>query len=285
MMRFVLPFLAAQVWAGGLLESYDEETAQYAICQRSERDAAGDEARVVGVWKACLAEAERRQLNGIVPEVRGNLALAAAQFDASRMSSADEEQKLEYILTQVAEQRGVKFRLEALAEVFRRYLATSRGRSRMESYRDLRLRWTNRASLPEEGLGQVAEVVQRFTEDAGLRWREDGTQAAVSADLLVDASVRADVQAPGIDSLDSSHTVRVALNVEKLRLRNQKQSLQGFNVHASAQGRVFDDALSAAVEQASSAMASELLQAVIRAAFETPVSQEEYLDPYIDYMD
>jgi hypothetical protein len=265
--------------AGGLIQHYsDPAEAHYTLCRRTEMESGEDVERIVGVWKACLSEAERLGYSSVLPPIRGNLALASALLDASRSGASTEAEQLERALIAVARQRDIQFRLEKLAEIYRRYLVTDRGRSRMASYRDVSFRWTNQASI-DDGLVHVNEVVRRYMEDAGFRWTDYGHQSASRADLVCKGTVRARVKNNSPEALDDLPVVETIIAIETVRLPGVEKEIQGFLTTASAQATTEQGALDSSLHQAAQAMAATMLHRVIQASFATAIDIEDYLDP------
>ncbi len=277
----VLLLTAALANASGMLDHYgDPAEAHYTLCRRTELEAGEDVERIVGVWKACLSEAERLDYDGVLPAIRGNLALASAILDASRSTADSDAERLERALIAVARQRDIQFRLEKLAEVYRQYTVTDRGRSRMSAYREVSFRWTNQASI-DTGLVQVNEVVRRYMEDAGFRWTDFGHQSATRADLVCRGTVRARVKEPegGDDALSQLPIVETIIAIDSIKLPGVDKEIQGFLTSATAQDTTEQRALDASLHEAAQAMAATMLHRVIQASFATAIDIEDYLDP------
>jgi len=275
--------LAAPAHGGGLIDAYGGEAeAHYALCRHTEEEAGDDLSRVVGVWKACLGEAERREFASILPAVRGSLTLASALYDAARLEDSSEAERLELVLTSVARQRDVHFRLESLGGLYRRYLVTDRGRSRMTPYRYVTFRWTNQAALDAEGLGQVNSIVRRYVEDAGFRWAEYGTEAGSQADVLCKGTVRARVMESTGEQVRQLPMVEAVFAIESARISRDETSIQGFLSTGQATATTEDAALEASLHPAAQAMAATLLHRVIQVAFAGAVDLQDYLDPDAD---
>ncbi len=271
--------LTTLVHAGGLSQHYGSPAeAHYALCRRTELDAGEDVERIVGVWKACLSEAERLEYGTVLPAIRGNLALASAMLDAHRSDATTDAERLERALIAVARQRDIHFRLEKLAEIYRSYLVTDRGRSRMASYRDVSFRWTNQASI-DDGIVQVNEVVRRYVEDAGFRWTDYGHQSASRADVVCRGTVRARVKDQGPDALNSLPVVETIIAIESIKIPGVEKEIQGFLTAASAQETTEEGALDASLHEAAKAMAATMLHRVIQTSFATAIDIEDYLDP------
>jgi hypothetical protein len=270
--------------AGGIAELYGDATeAHYALCRRTEQEVGDDPARVVGVWKACLAEAERLQYTALLPAIRGNLAMASAQLDASRGPAKTEDERVEAVLLALARQRDVEFRLESLSELMRRYVSSDRGRSRMDPYRDISFRWSNQDSI-DQGLAQVNEVVRRYIEDAGFRWADFGSQSGARADIVCRGTVRARVKAPEAekDPLSKLPVVETIIAIDSIRLVSRESALQGFLTSRSAQATTEQGALDLALHEAAQAMAANLLHRVIEDMFAGTIDAEEHLEPSED---
>lgn len=274
--------LASLLAGAGILDHYGEPAeAHYALCRRTELDAGEDVERIVGVWKACLSEAERQSFTDVLPAIRGNLALASAILDASRSDASSDAERLERALIVVARQRDIQFRLEKLAQIYRQYTVTDRGRSRMSAYRDVSFRWSNQASI-DTGLTQVNEVVRRYMEDAGFRWTDYGHQSAVGADLVCRGTVRARVKEPSGDALQQLPMVETMIAIDSIKLPGADQEIQGFLTSATAQATTEQGALDASLHEAAQAMAATMLHRVIQTTFATAIDVEEYLDPSLD---
>ena len=256
----------------------DPGEMHYTLCRRTEIEAGEDVERIVGIWKACLSEAERLGYSSVLPPIRGNLALASAILDAHRSDASTQAERLERALIAVARQRDIQFRLEKLAEVYRQYTATDRGRSRMNSYRDVSFRWSNQAAI-DTGLTQVNEVVRRYMEDAGFRWTDYGHQSASRADLVCKGTVRARVKEQSADSLSQLPVVETIIAIDSIKLPGVDKEIQGFLTSAAAQDTTEAGALDASLHQASQAMAATMLHRVIQASFATAIDIEDYLDP------
>ncbi len=267
----------------GMYDHYgDPAEAHYALCRRTELEAGEDVERIVGIWKACLSEAERLEHTAVLPPIRGNLALASAILDAHRSDAKSDAERLERALIAVARQRDVKFRLEKLAEVYRQYTVTDRGRSRMSKYREVSFRWTNQASI-DTGLTQVNEVVRRYMEDAGFRWTDFGHQSATRADLVCRGTVRARVKEPsGDDAIQQLPMVETIIAIDSIKLPGADIEIQGFLTTASAQNTTEQAALDDSLHLAAQAMAATMLHRVIQASFATAIDIEDYLDPDVD---
>jgi hypothetical protein len=274
--------LAIALAHGGALDHYgDPAEAHYALCRRTELEAAEDVERIVGVWKACLSEAERLSYSSVLPPIRGNLALASAMLDASRSTAKTDAERLERALIAVARQRDIQFRLEKLAEIYRQYTVTDRGRSRMSAYREVSFRWSNQASI-DTGLTQVNEVVRRYMEDAGFRWTDYGHQSASRADLVCRGTVRARVKEPSGDALRQLPVVETIIAIDSIKLPGAEKEIQGFLTTATAQATTEQGALEASLHQAAKAMAATMLHRVIQASFATAIDIEDDLDPEIE---
>ncbi len=274
--------LLSAIAGAGMLDHYSEPAeAHYALCRRTELDAGDDVERIVGVWKACLSEAERQSFTEVLPAIRGNLALASAILDASRSDASSDAERLERALIAVARQRDIQFRLEKLAQVYRQYTVTDRGRSRMSAYRDVSFRWTNQASI-DTGLGQVNEIVRRYMEDAGFRWTDYGHQSAVGADLVCRGTVRARVKEPEGDALDQLPIVETIIAIDSIKLPGAEKEIQGFLTSASAQATTEQGALDASLHEVAKAMAATMLHRVIQTSFATAIDIEDYLDPDVE---
>jgi hypothetical protein len=271
--------LVSLVAHGGLYDHYGEPAeAHYVLCRRTELEAGEDVERIVGVWKACLSEAERLSYDGVLPAIRGELALASAILDARRSDASSDAERLERALIAVARQRDIQFRLEKLADVYRQYTVTDRGRSRMSSYREVSFRWSNQASI-DTGLTQVNEVVRRYMEDAGFRWTDYGHQSASRADLVCRGTVRARVKEPDVDALQQLPMVETIIAIDSIKLPGVDKEIQGFLTSATAQGTTEQGALEASLHEAAQSMAATMLHRVIQASFATAIDIEDYLDP------
>lgn len=283
MNRLLLLLALSGARAGSLSEHYgDAAEAHYALCRRTEQETGDDPARVVGVWKACLAEAERLSFASILPAIRGNLAMASAGLDASRGPAKTEDERIEVLLTSLARQRDVEFRLESLSGLMRRYISSDRGRSRMAPYRDISFRWVNHASL-DQGLGEINEVVRRYVEDAGFRWADFGSQNGAQADIICRGTVRARVKAPEAgaegDPLSRLPVVETVIAIDSIRLVGKDASLQGFLTTRTAQAASEHGALEASLHETARAMSATLMHLVIQNAFAGAIDIEEHLDP------
>ncbi len=275
-----LLLMASLAVHAGVYDHYgDPAEAHYALCRRTEIDAGEDVERIVGVWKACLSEAERMGYSTVLPEIRGNLALASAMLDAHRSNASSDAERLERALIAVARQRDIQFRLERLAEIYRQYTVTDRGRSRMSAYREVSFRWSNQASI-DTGLTQVNEVVRRYMEDAGFRWTDYGHQSAAKADLVCRGTVRARVkEVTGEDALSQLPVVETIIAIDSIKLPGADKEIQGFLTTATAQATTEQGALDASLHEAAQAMAATMLHRVIQASFATAIDIEDYLDP------
>ena len=270
--------------AGNITEHYgDAAEAHYALCRRTEQETGDDLARVVGVWKACLAEPERLQYAAILPAIRGNLAMASAELDASRGPAQTEDQRIEAVLISIARQRDVEFRLESLSGLMRRYVSSDRGRSRMAPYRDISFRWTNQASL-DSSLGVINDAVRRYVEDAGFRWADFGSQSGAGADVVCRGTVSARVKASegGSDPLAALPVVETVIAIDSVRLVTRDDSLQGFLTTRAARATTEQGALDTALHQTARAMAANLLHLVIQHAFAGALDLQEQQDPPVD---
>jgi hypothetical protein len=274
--------LAVALAHGGALDHYgDPAEAHYALCRRTELEAGEDIERIVGIWKACLSEAERLEYSAVLPPIRGNLALASAMLDASRSNAQTDAERLERALIAVARQRDIQFRLEKLAEIYRQYTVTDRGRSRMSSYREVSFRWTNQAAI-DTGLTQVNEVVRRYMEDAGFRWTDFGHQSAGRADLVCRGTVRARVKEPEGDALQQLPIVETIIAIDSIKLPSADKEIRGFLTSATAQATTEQGALDESLHEAAENMAATMLHKVIQASFATAIDIEDYLDPDVD---
>lgn len=277
----VLLLVASSVQAGMVDHYGTPAEAHYALCRRTEMEAGEDLERIVGVWKACLTEAERLQYQTVLPPIRGNLALASALLDASRYEGHSEGERLERALIAVARQRDVQFRLDGLAAVVRRYVVTDRGRSRMASFRDITFRWTNQASIDKD-LTQINEVVRRYIEDAGFRWAEYGHQHGARADLLCKGTVRARVKEPEGEALQELPVVETIIAIETVRVPSRDREIQGYLSTATAQSTTEAGALDDSLHAAAEKMAATMLHRIIQLSFATAIDIEDYLDPPVD---
>jgi len=281
MTPLALLLIASLAQAGALDHYGDPAEAHYALCRRTELEAREDVERIVGVWKACLSEAERLSYDTVLPAIRGNLALASAMLDATRSSADTQAERLERALIAVARQRDIQFRLDKLAHIYRQYTVTDRGRSRMGAYRDVSFRWSNQASI-DTGLTQVNEVVRRYMEDAGFRWTDYGHQSASRADLVCRGTVRARVKEPSDTDLDQLPIVETIIAIDSIKLPGAEREIQGFLTSATAQATTEQGALEASLHEAAQSMAALMLHRVIQTSFATAIDIEDYLDPSVD---
>lgn len=258
----------------GLLDRLTPGQKQLLICQAAAEKAGSNPERVVGVWKACLEEADRQGLDDVQSAIRGELALAGAAWEASSQPHLAHGEYEERILRVVAIQQGVEYPMDDLLRIYLAYLQSERGRSRMGEYRDLSFRWTNRASLTEAEYTRINELVRRYAEEAGFRWRPFGSAEGASARVLVSGTVRREDRTPAVAG-PVLPRVETVVALDEIRFPSKGVRVDGFLATASADAASAQEASDMAARDAARRAVFLLLVKVLEVAFKDTMLPEE----------
>jgi hypothetical protein len=249
----------------------DTPEMQFLFCQTSAADAGSDLVKVVDVWTRCLAEQERRGNHDILPDIRGELAIAQANLAVSHVELSP-AQRHEHVLVYLAAQQEARFTLETLAKYYRAFLDTDQGRSRMEDFRDLSFR----LQVPDLNEGRALDgIFRRYLEDAGMRWAGYGTQAGAEPDVVVRGRVKVEEEVFLEEGVRKMQRVTTIIEVQDIEFRRRVVTVPGFSAKAVREAREAHEAREASIKEAARMCAAATLHRLIQKVFEAPDFEQE----------
>lgn len=250
----------------GLLDTLSDEERQVAICQQAAAPAAAehDYARAAGVWEACAAESRRAGHTSAVAMLEDQLALTKARAKAAAFRTTDPHRYALDVLSVAADQRSTYYPGTDVADVFRAWMTTEPGKSRLAPVRTITLVWTE---PPEGDLGTRAlSIFRRHVEDLGLKWADAGHP---DVDVIVFASLALGAVDPTtVGPAGSLKRAEARFEAERVRFRTIDHTTDGYRVTAAAEepepDAAEEEALRGACEKAAARLLKQVLQAVFR---------------------
>jgi hypothetical protein len=236
----------------GLLDSLEPADRHLETCRIvvEEAEAGGKVEQVHGVWRACLAEAERLGYTDIVDGLRAEVAVTAAQAEADPIRVSEPHRWAVSVLAEAARWSNVTFPTDVVRKVFRQWMEVDEGRAFAEPIRSVSVNWRIPVAAEDE------QVVRRYVEDAGLKWVAPGDP---SADVILAARLeRAETNGEGSAQGTLRRVIRT-LAVERVRLPATARTLKGFTVSSTAESPTADEAAEKALRVTSDAAAQRLL--------------------------
>lgn len=276
----LLVAIAASFAAGsgqGLLTDMGPAAQHLAVCRYSARDATQEER--VAIWKGCLDKAEQYQMDEVTPALRGELAFADAVLDANRAGLKADGPLQERVLVSVIGQSGIVWPEDAVERYVLSYLQTDRGRSRLSEVRDICFKWSNRASLGEEEVRRLDELLRRSSERYGFRFAAFGTSEALRADLVVTGTMRRTEQVPVDPQARVLARVETVIAVDEVLFKSKNLRKQGFLADASAEAASSREAADASALLATEEALQQLLVLALQECLKSVKLEELREDP------
>ncbi len=239
----------------GLLDQGTESSRHVAYCKTAADDAesAGGLARAAGVWKACVAEAERRQLTDVVPALKAQADLTAVAAEVHASREDDIQAWATTILGHAAMYPALELPTDIVPRTWRAWMESDRGRAYAADVRTVTVVWT-------ESAPRANELFRSHLEDVGLGWAEPGSP---DVDVVVTASARMEAAAGESSKQGTLRASTARLTVQGVRFRRSERSVEGFAAAASAespeQAEADDAALRAVCGAGSRAVLSRVL--------------------------
>lgn len=257
----------------GLLRDMTEEERHVRFCQDAASSPEDDHAyaRAVGVWQACLSEAQRLGYTEAVAMLEDQLALTRAMAAAAEWRASDPNRFALSVLSIAAAQRSVEYPTDVVAEVFRAWMGTEAGRGRLAAVRTITLDWSDPEGArptPPKDREHATAVFRRYAQDLGLKWAEPGSD---DVDVIIFGSIsQADLDPLSTTRAGSLPRAEARFHAQRVRFRAADLNNVGFLTTATAESG--DRAISReeALDEACQRGAARVLKQVLRVVFELP---------------
>lgn len=241
-------------WAG-LLDQGTESSRHVAYCRTAADDAeaSGGLGRAAGVWKACAAEAERRQFSDVVPmlKAQADLASVAAEVEPSR--STDVQTWATTILSHAAAYPTLELPTDLVPRTWRAWMESDRGRAYAADVRTVTVLWTTSAP-------RANELLRASLEDVGLTWADPGSP---EIDVVVNAEARLEAAAGESSKQGTLRASTAKLAVQSVRFRRSERTVDGFAAVATAESPEQSEADDRALRDACAAGSRAVLGRVL----------------------
>lgn len=245
----------------GLLDGMTEADRHLETCKIAAEEAEAGEAweRLWGMWKACLAEAKRREFAELLPGLEAEVAVSGALVQASAIRTTQPHRWAVDVLSEAARWSNTEFPTDIVRRTFRAWMETDEGRAFVERVRTVSITWETPVDAANEG------VIRRYVEDVGLKWTTPGDP---KADTVLTA--RLDVINSGGESSAQGQLVlsTTTLTVSRVRFKSRSDADKGFAVSASAESPLAADATDRALRTTAEAASQRLLLRVLGVLFE-----------------
>jgi len=243
----------------GLLDSLDEPSRHLAGCQQAAADAESvDPQRAVGVWEACLGEADRLGYAELLPGLRAQVAVEKAWAAAAPRFATDPHHAAMDVLAVAARWSTADLSTDLVTRTFRGWMETDEGRAYVEDVRTVSVTWEGG---PDP---RVDEALRKAVQDVGLKWVSPGDPAA---DTLIAAHLEVSHDAGAASAQGQLVVTRTGLVFDKVRVRARDATLKGFTVSASAESPTAAEADAASLKVSAEAAARTLLHRVLGVLF------------------
>lgn len=236
-------------------------------CLTAADEAGEDWAKVIDIWWTCDAEARRRELDGALPLIRGQIAMAEVERDYGHLRTEAPVDFARIVLAVSAQRREVKLPFESVLGAWHRVMADNEARLNLEDVRTVTVRMLPNDSGTAEQRERLSALIRKEIGDMGFKISPEDQADAADAAIMVFMEPGFREAQEGDPSRGRLSGWEVEIKTQPIRYKAREVKGPPLRVTERADYRDSDEAAGVAMEAAAAAFAEALLLQVVREVY------------------